>query len=149
MGPAPSESPRSAGTRRARSLLRGEAELGDDVGAEGDGIEEAGPRDAAEDAEDARAARRRRTEPERPVGPPPSVSDRPRVATDDEGWVPVVDAVKEEPRDTMQMDTVRMDTLPVDPEEAAGASGSAAPPPAPPAVAADEAQDDGFFDDME
>ena len=149
LGPAPSESPRSVGTRRARSLLRGEAELGDDVGAEGDGIEEAGPRDAAEDAEDARAARRRRTEPERPVGPPPSVSDRPRVATDDEGWVPVVDAVKEEPRDTMQMDTVRMDTLPVDPEEAAGASGSAAPPPAPPAVAADEAQDDGFFDDME
>ena len=105
----------------------------------------AGPGVAAEDAEDVRAARRRRTEPERSDGPPPSVPDPPRVATDVDGWVPVADAVKEEPRDTMQMGTVRMDTLPVDPEDAAGAAGAAAAA----AAAADEAEEDGFFDDME
>ena len=93
-------------------------------------------------------ARRRRTEAERPGGQPPSVPEPPRVATDVDGWVPVAAAVKEEPRDTMQMDTLRMDTLPVDSEDAAGASG-AAPTEAAAAAAADQAEEDGFFDDME
>jgi hypothetical protein len=44
----------------------------------------------------------------------------------------------------MQMDTVRMDTLPMDDEEAGGAARAAAPAPA-----VDQAEEDGFFDDME
>ena len=147
--------PRLAGTRRARPLPGGAGAEGD-LGAEGGGPG-AGPgrgtsvgtgRGATGDAEDARVARRRRTEAERPGGQPPSVPEPPRVATDVDGWVPVAAAVKEEPRDTMQMDTLRMDTLPVDSEDAAGASG-AAPTEAAAAAAADQAEEDGFFDDME
>jgi hypothetical protein len=88
-------------------------------------------------------ARRRRTEPERPDAHT-AVPEPTRVATDVDGWVPVAAAVKEEPPDTMQMDTVRMDTLPMDDEDAGGAARAAAPAPA---VAT--AEEDGFFDDME
>jgi len=139
--------PRLAGTRRARSLTGGD---GPERGEPGPGATEgpSGPdgkkkeRDPS-DAEDARLARRRRTEPERPDAHT-AVPEPTRVATDVDGWVPVTAAVKEEPPDTMQMDTVRMDTLPVDDEDAGGAARAAAPAPA---VAT--AEEDGFFDDME
>ena len=59
-------------------------------------------------------------------------------SSEGDGWV----VVKEEMTDTMEMDTLRMDTLaPDDGEEQRGDDPAAAQPP--------PVEDDGFFDDME